>query len=267
VKEALPGTPVEVTGLDGVPSAGDSFDVVENERASKQLVVHRREKRRRKQSAQSVPLGLARLNRTPTLKVILRGDAQGSVEVLKQVIEGLSTEKAKAQVIFAGVGAINENDVKLASAGDAVIVGFNVKPTGKAAPHADREKIGIHLFDVLYEVTDVLREKMIDLLEPIYRERDLGEAHVRALFPIPRIGVVAGCRILKGKVTRHSHVRVRRGNEVIFSGVVGSLRRIKENVAEVGEGQECGIVVESFSEVLPDDLIEAFEIEAFRASL
>jgi translation initiation factor IF-2 len=267
LKEALPGTPVEVSGLDGVPSAGDPFDVVENERAAKLLVVHRREKRRRKESAQSVPLGLARLNRTPTLKVILRADAQGSVEVLKQVIEGLSTEKAKAQVIFAGVGAINENDVKLASAGDAVIVGFNVKPTGKVVPHADREKIGIHLFNVLYEVTDILKEKMIDLLEPVYRERDLGEAHVRALFPIPSIGVVAGCRVLKGKVTRQSHVRVRRGAEVVFSGTVGSLRIVKRSVPEVSEGHECGIVVENFMDVQPDDLIEAYEMEALRPSL
>lgn len=267
VKEAGPGTPVEVTGLDGVPSAGDRFDVVENEKAAKQLVDHRRLKRKRRESVQSVPMGLARLQKTPTLKVVLRADAQGSVEVLKQVIEQLSTEKVKAKVIFAGVGAINENDVKFASAGDAVIVGFNVKPTGKAAPIADRKKVGIHLFDVLYNVAEVLTEKMIDLLEPVYRERDLGEAHVRMLFPIPSIGVVAGCRVLKGKVTRHSHVRVRRGAEVVFSGTVGSLRVVKRSVPEVSEGHECGIVVEDFLDVQPDDLIEAYEIEALRPSL
>jgi translation initiation factor IF-2 len=268
LKEAGPGVPVEVIGLDGVPSAGDRFDVVENERAAKQLVSHRRERRRRKESAQSVPVGLARLkDKTPTLKVVVRADAQGSVEVIHQIIEQLSTDKVKAEVISSGVGGISENDVKFASAGEAIIVGFNVKTTGKAAPLAEFEKVGIHLFNVLYEVTDAIREMMIDLLEPVYQERGLGEAQVRALFPIPRVGVVAGCRVLKGKVTRHSHVRVHRGTKVIFSGAISSLRKVKEDVREVGEGHECGIVLEDFVDVQQDDLIEAFEIETLRPSL
>jgi translation initiation factor IF-2 len=267
VEEAPPGTPVEVFGLDGAPVPGDAFDVVEDERDAKQLVAHRRDRRRKRESARSVPMGLDRISRTPTLKVVLRADTQGSVEALREMIEGLSTEKVRAEVIFAGVGAVSENDVKFASAGGGIIVGFNVKPTGGAGAKGDEVGVPVQLFDVLYRVADDLRERMIDLLQPVLRERELGRARVRALFPIPKIGVVAGCRVVQGKVTRHSQVRVLRGTQVVFSGAVRSLRKVKEDVAEVGEGHECGLVVDSFSDVRPDDLIEAFEIERLRPSL
>ena len=269
MKEAGPGTPVEVLGLDGVPSAGDRFDVVENDRAAKTLIAHRRDKRRRKESVRSAPsvLDLIAKKRTPTLKVVLRADVQGSAEALKQALEELSTDKVKVEVIFTGVGAIIENDVTYASAGEAVVIGFNVKPVGKAGPLAESEKVPIHLFNIIYEATEQVTELMIDLLEPEYREKPLGEAEVRALFPIPKLGTVAGCRVLKGKITRHAKVRVRREGRVVHEGQVGSLRVFKDDVREVGEGQECGIVVQGFAGVEPEDIIEAFELETLRPTL
>jgi translation initiation factor IF-2 len=269
LKEAPAGTPVEVLGLDGVPSAGDKFNVVESERAAKQLISHRRDSRRRKESVRSGPsvLDLIKKQKTPTFKVVLRGDTQGSVEAVKESLENLSTEKVKVEVIFTGVGAINETDVKFAQAGEAAIFGFNVKPAGKAGQVADTEKVPIHSFNVIYEATDKAKDLMVDLLEPEYREKAQGEAEVRALFPIPRLGTVAGCRVIKGTVYRDSHVRVRREDEVVHEGVVGSLRVFKEDVKEVGDGKECGIVVQGFAGVAPGDIIEAFALETIRPEL
>jgi len=269
LKTAGPGTPVEVLGMDGVPSAGDRFDAVENDRAAKQLVSYRREKRRRKESARSGPsvLDLIAKKNKPTLKIVLRADVQGSAEALRQSLEDLSTEKVKVEVIYTGVGAINENDVKFASAGTAIVIGFNVKPVGKAASVAESEGVRIEQYKVIYNATEAVMEMMIDLLEPEYREVEQGEAEVRALFPIPRLGVVAGCRVLKGKITRSSHCRVRRNGKVIHSGKIGSLRVFKDDVREVSDGQECGIVVQGFPDVQPEDVIEAFEVETLRPSL
>ena len=213
VKQVGPGTPVEVLGMDGVPSAGDRFDSVESDKDAKALVAHRREKRRRKESARSGPsvLDLIAKKNQPTLKLVLRADVQGSAEALRQSLEELSTDKVKVEVIFTGVGAINENDVKYASAGGATVIGFNVKPVGKAAAVAESEGVRVVQYSVIYRATEEVREMMIDLLEPEYREVEQGAAEVRALFPIPRLGVVAGCRVIKGKITRSSHCRVRRG--------------------------------------------------------
>jgi translation initiation factor IF-2 len=267
--EAGPGDPVEVLGLDGVPSAGDRVDVVENDRSAKQLVSHRREKRRRRESVRTGPSvhDLIAKKKTPVFKIVLRADVQGSVEALRDTLEALSGDKVKVEIIFTGVGAINETDVKLAHAGGAVIVGFNVKAGGKAAQQAESDGVTVKTFNVIYEASDQIKEMMIDLLEPEYREKEQGEAEVRALFPIPRLGVVAGCRVLKGKVTRSSHCRVRRDGKIIHQGKIGSLRVFKDDVREVGEGHECGIAVADFPEVQPGDVIEAFELEMLRATL
>ncbi|NVB41570.1 translation initiation factor IF-2 [Pseudenhygromyxa sp. WMMC2535] len=270
VKSATPSTPVEILGLDGAPPAGERFHVVESERDARQLVAHRREVRRRKESVLSGPSLLERIKskKVPALKIVLKADVQGSAEALKETLETLSVDKVRVEVIHAGVGAINETDVKLAIAADnPLIIGFNVKTVGKAAPLAEHEKIPIETFSVIYEATDRIRERMIDLLEPEYREVELGEAEVRALFPIPRLGVVAGCRVIKGKVTRNSHVRVRREKKIIHVGKIGSLRVFKDDVREVKEGQECGIVVDDFGDVQPEDVLEAFELETIRPEL
>ncbi len=264
-----PSTPVELLGLDGVPSAGDRFNVVENEKAARQLISHRRETRRRKESVRTGPSiqDFIQRKKTPTLKIVMRADVQGSAEALKQALLDLSTDKVKVEVILAGVGAITQTDVKMASAGEAVIIGFSTKPVGKAAPTADAEKVPIFVFNVIYDALDKTRELMLGLLEPEYREREQGEAEVRALFPIPKIGVVAGCRITRGIVQRSSHVRVVRGGQVIHKGRISSLRVIKDDVKEVREGFECGIVIDSFPTIEPGDVIQAFEMEVLTPTL
>jgi translation initiation factor IF-2 len=269
LKEAGPSTPVEVLGLSGVPAAGDRVDVVESDKDAKALVTYRREQRKRKESVRTGPSIQEMLQRkkTPVLKVVLKSDVQGSAQAVKDALEELSTEKVKVEVIKAEVGQINENDVKYARAGEAVIFGFNVKTAGKAAPIADQEGVEIYTFSVIYEATDKCTELMIGLLEPEYREREQGEAEVRALFPIPRLGVVAGCRVTRGLIQRSSHVRVLRGNQVLHKGTINSLRVFKDDVKEVKEGFECGIVVEGFAEIQPGDVIRAFEVEAIPPTL
>ncbi len=269
LKEAGPSTPVEVLGLSGVPAAGDPVNVVESDRDAKALVSHRREQRKRKESVRTGPSihELLNRNKTPVLKVVLRADVQGSAQAVKDTLEQLSTEKVKVDVIKAEVGQINETDVKYARGGDAVIFGFNVKTAGKAAPVAEAEGVQIFTFSVIYEAEDKCKELMIGLLEPEYREKEQGEAEVRALFPIPRLGVVAGCRVLKGLIQRSSHVRVVRDDDIVHTGTIQSLRVFKEDVREVKDGHECGIVVADFPSIQEGDLIQAFEVEAIPPSL
>ncbi|MBC8070773.1 MAG: translation initiation factor IF-2 [Deltaproteobacteria bacterium] len=267
--EAGPSTPVEVLGLDTVPAAGDPVNVVADDRDSKTLVGHRREQRRRKESVRTGPSiqELLQRKKIPMLKVVLRADVQGSAQAVKESLEALSTDKVKVEVIKAEVGQINETDVKYARAGEAVIFGFNVKTTGKAAPVAEAEDVDIYTFSVIYEATDKAKELMIAMLEPEYREKEQGEAEVRALFPIPRLGVVAGCRVTRGLIQRSSHVRVVRQGKVLFVGTIHSLRVFKDDVKEVKDGFECGIVVDGFPGVAEGDTIQAFEVEAIAPTL
>jgi len=269
LEEVGPSTPVEVLGLSGVPAAGDTVNVVENDRDAKALVAYRRELRRRKESVRTGPSIQELLNRkkTPVLKVVLRADVQGSAQALAHALEDLSTEKVKVEVLKAEVGQINETDVKYARAGDAVIFGFNVKTTGKAAPIAEAEGVPIHTFSIIYEATELAKQLMIGLLEPEYREREQGEAEIRALFPIPRLGVVAGCRVTRGTITRNSHVRVVRDGDVLFDGVISSLRVHKDDVREVKDGFECGIVVDGFGGIREGDVIQAYDVEAIPPTL
>ncbi|MBV1862325.1 MAG: translation initiation factor IF-2, partial [Nannocystaceae bacterium] len=271
LKTVGPSTPIEVLGLSGVPNAGDTINVVENDKDAKALVAHRREKRLRKESVKTGPSITEMMLRKqlPVLKVVLKADVQGSAQALAEALEEITneTEKVKLKVIKAEVGQINETDVKYAHAGDAIIFGFNVKTAGKAAPVAESEGVTIQTFSVIYEALDKARELMVGLLEPEYREREQGEAEVRALFPIPRLGVVAGCRILRGSITRNSHVRVVRGGEVLHSGVISSLRVHKDDVKEVKDGFECGIVVDGYTGLEEGDTLQAFEMEAIPPTL
>lgn len=269
LEDVGPSTPVEVLGLSGVPAAGDTVNVVENDRDAKALVAYRRELRRRKESVRTGPSIQELLNRKriPVLKVVLRADVQGSAQALANALEELSTEKVKVEVLKAEVGQINETDVKYARAGEAVIFGFSVKTTGKAAPVAEAEGVPIHTFSVIYEATEFAKTLMVGLLEPEYRQREQGEAEVRALFPIPRLGVVAGCRVIRGNITRNSHVRVVRAGEVLFDGVISSLRVHKDDVREVKDGFECGIVVDGFGALREGDVIQAYDVEAIPPTL
>lgn len=269
LKEAGPSTPVEVLGLSGVPLAGDGLNVVESDRDAKALVAHRREKRLRKESVRSGPSihELLKRKKQAVLKVVLKADVQGSAQALAQALEELTTEKVKCEVLKAEVGQINETDVKYARAGESVIFGFNVKTAGKAAPVAEAEGIPIHTFSVIYDAIDRAKELMVGLLEPEYREREQGEAEVRALFPIPRLGVVAGCRVTRGLIQRSSHIRVVRDGEILHNGTIASLRVFKEDVREVKDGFECGIVVDGFAEIAEGDQIQAYDVEAIAPTL
>jgi len=269
LKEVGPSTPIEVVGLDGAPRAGDRFAVVESDKAARQLISHRREVRRRKESVRSGPSiqDLIARKKTPTLKVVLRADVQGSAEALKQALLDLGTDKVTVEVIFSGVGAITQTDVKMASAGDAVIIGFSTKPVGKAGQIADQENVPIHVYDVIYDALDKIRELMIGQLDPEYREKELGEAEVRALFPIPRLGVVAGCRVTRGLIRRNGGIRVVRNGRILHKGSIHSLRIFKDDVKEVRDGFECGIVVDGFGDVQPGDTLQCFEIETIAPTL
>jgi len=269
LKEAGPSVPVELLGLSGVPQASDSIHVVESDKDAKALVTYRREQRKRKESVRSGPnfAELLKKKKIPVLKVVLKADVQGSAQAVKDTLEALSSEKVKVEVLKAEVGMINETDVKYARAGEAVIFGFNVKTTGKAAPVAEQEQVEIETFSVIYEAEERCKELMVGLLEPEYREREQGEAEVRALFPIPRLGVVAGCRVTRGLIQRSSHVRVVREGDVIHSGTIGSLRVFKDDVREVKDGFECGIVVDGFPGIQEGDVIQAFEVEAIPPTL
>jgi translation initiation factor IF-2 len=269
VDEVGPSTPVEIFGLDGVPGGGEKFAVVESEKDARQLVAHRREIRRRKESAKSGISALERMKRKKDhcLKIVLRADVAGSVEAVKNSIEELSNSRVRAEVISSGVGTINETDIKLAHAGEAIVIGFNTKPAGQTARLAESLDVQIHTFAIIYEAVDRVRELMLDLLPPEYREKPLGTAEVRALFPIPRLGMVCGCRVTRGLVNRSAHVRVRRGDKMIHEGRLSSLRVFKEDVKEVKEGFECGIVVEGFEGAQAGDVIEAFELEVIRPTM
>ncbi|MBL4683694.1 MAG: translation initiation factor IF-2, partial [Nannocystaceae bacterium] len=267
--EAGPSMPIELLGLSGVPTTSDPLHVVENDKDAKVLVAHRRELRKRKESVRTGPSITELLTRkqVPVLKLVLKADVQGSCEAVKDTLLALSTAKVKVEILKAEVGQINETDVKYALAGDAVIFGFNVKTTGKAAPIAEQEQVKIETFSVIYNAEDRCKELMLGLLEPEYREREQGEAEVRALFPIPRLGVVAGCRVTKGLIQRSSHVRVVREDKVLFSGTIGSLRVFKDDVREVKDGFECGIVVDGFPSIQEGDRIQSFEVEAIPPTL
>jgi translation initiation factor IF-2 len=269
LKLAGPSTPVEVLGLSGVPSAGDLVNVVESDRDAKALVAHRREQRKRKESVRAGPSiqELLKRRKQPVLKVVLKADVQGSAQAVAQALEELTTEKVKLEVLKAEVGQINETDVKYARAGEAVIFGFNVKTAGKASSVADTEGVPILTFSVIYEATDKAKELMVGLLEPEYRQREQGEAEVRALFPIPRLGVVAGCRVVRGVIQRSSHVRVVRDGDVLHDGTIASLRVHKDDVREVKDGFECGIVVDGFADVREGDHIQAYDVEAIPPTL
>lgn len=273
VKEAGPSTPVELLGLDGVPEAGETVNVADDEKTAKQVVEYRRQARRKKELATTGKISLENImekiqeGAAKELKIVLKADVQGSAEAVKASLLKQSTEKVKVNVIQAGVGGITESDVNLAKAGGAIVIGFHVRPAGKSAKLAEKEGVDIKLYDIIYEALDDVRAAMAGLLAPIKREVRTGEAEVRETFPIPRVGTVAGCMIKSGKVMRKSQLRVVRDSIQIFEGKVASLKRFKDDVSEVKEGYECGIMVNGFNDIKIGDIIEAYEIVEEAAKL
>ena len=273
VDDVPPGFPVEVLGLDGAPSAGDEFNIVEDENAASTVAEHRRTKQRDKEMSKNTKLSLedlmarAKKDQAKVLKIIVKADVGGSVEALKAALIKLSTPKVAVDVIHAGVGNITESDVMLGSASKAMIVGFNTKIESKAGEAASQQEVTLKQYSIIYEALDDVKLAMEDKLESIIKEKVLGRAKVQALFNVPKLGTIAGSSVVDGKVTRTAFLRVLRDSKSIFTGKVASLRRFKDDVKEVDKGFECGIGIENFNEFKEGDIIEAYELETIRPSL
>ena len=270
--EAPPGTPVEIQGLTGLPDAGHKFAVLKDERTARQIALHRAEKERERVVARP-RMSLEDLHRkidageVKDLNIVIKSDVQGSMEALQFSLAKLGTDKVKVKVIHAGVGGISESDVMLASASSAVVIGFNVRPEAKGAELAEREGIDIRLYSIIYDVVDDIKKAMEGLLDPTLKEVVQGRAEVRNTFHISKIGTIAGCGIINGKITRNSNVRLLRDNVVIYDGKLSSLKRFKDDVREVAEGYECGLGIENYNDIQVGDQIEAYIIEKIAGTL
>jgi translation initiation factor IF-2 len=275
VQEAGPSTPVEVTGFNDLPNAGDLLQVVQDEAQARGIAGFRQQEHRQRDLSTAAParMSLAQLfdriqeGDVKELAVVLKADVQGSLEVLRDALTKLSTDKVKVQVLHAGVGAISTNDVLLASASKAIIVGFNVRPERSAVDLAEKEEVEIRLHTVIYELLDELRKAMTGLLDPTFREVASGRAEVRDTFKVPKVGTIAGCHVVEGVIPRTASVRLLRDNRVIYEGKISSLRRFKDDASEVRTGFDCGIGLERFQDVKPGDIIEAFVREEVAAVL
>ena len=265
--EAGPSTPVEVLGLEGLPQAGDQVTAVDDRDKAVGVAEYRQQKAREATLAKSSKVSLEGFAEqlksagTKELNIILKGDVQGSVEVLDDVLTKLSNDKVKIKIMRSGVGAITESDVDLASASNAIIIGFNVRPERKAQELAEQEKVDIRLHSIIYELQDEIKRAMTGMLEPVFKETYLGRADVRDTFRVPKVGTIAGCYVQDGVVKRDAQVRLLRDNVVIFTGKVGSLRRFKDDVSEVRNGMECGIGIAGYGDIKVNDVIEAFHTE------
>ena len=269
VKKAGPSIPVEIMGLSDVPAAGDALMVVSDERAAREAAAKRSTKRRDvRVAATSGPrVSLETFMQMPadggskTLNLVIKADGQGSVEALRSRVESLSTGEVGIRVILAGVGGITPNDVNLASASNAVLIGFNIRPDETVKRLAENEQVDLRFYQVIYDVENDLKKAMVGLLAPKFREIVLGRAEVREIFKVSKVGAIAGCYVQSGKITRNSKVRVIRDSAVVFDGEIESLRRFKDDVREVAENFECGIQVARFADLKPGDVIEAWTSE------
>lgn len=275
ITEAGPATPVEVLGLQGVPQAGESFQVVADITRAQQISHHRQVLTRQNTLLQTTKRGIEALGQTEVkeLLVVIKADVQGSVEVLKSTLQKLSTEQVKVKVIRSGVGAITESDVLLASATQAgasstavVIIGFSVRPETRAADLAKQERVDIRLHSIIYKVEEEIRAAMIGMLEAIEKEKILGKAEIREVFRVPKAGTVAGCMVIDGLIRRNARARLIRDGVVAWEGGIASLRRFKDDASEVREGFECGIGLENFNDIKVSDQIEAYVIEKVAAT-
>jgi translation initiation factor IF-2 len=273
LQSAPPSTPVEILGMEGLPQAGDSFVVVADRDKARGISEYREQKAREAALAKSSRVSLEGLAEqiktagTKELNIILKGDVQGSVEVLSDLLGKLSNEKVRLKVLRSGVGAITETDVLLASASNAIIIGFNVRPERKAQELAEQEEVDIRLHSIIYELQDEIKRAMTGLLEPTIKETYQGRAEVLETFRIPKVGTVAGCRVSDGLIKRDSEVRLLRDNVVVFKGKIGSLRRFKDDAREVHNGMECGMSIANYGDIKVGDVIEAFVTERIAAEV
>jgi translation initiation factor IF-2 len=271
LQEAPPSTPVEILGLEGLPQAGDQFVVVTDREKARDISDYREQKAREATLAKSSRVSLEGLSEQlktlgmKELNIILKGDVGGSIEVLTDLLAKLSNDKVRLKVLRAGVGAITEGDVLLASASNAIIIGFNVRPERKAQELAEQDKVDIRLHSIIYELQDEIKRAMTGLLEPTIKETYQGRAEVLETFRIPKVGMIAGCRVSDGLIKRDSQVRLLRDNTVVFTGKVASLRRFKDDASQVTNGMECGISIANYGDIKVGDVIEAFVTEKIAA--
>jgi len=273
VKEAGPSRPISLLGLDGAPTAGDKFNVFEDEREAKQIATKRTQLIREQSVRAQRHITLAEIGRRialgdfKELNIILKGDVDGSVEALSDSFSKLSTEEIQVNIIHKGVGAITESDVLLASASDAIIIGFNVRPMGNAKAIADKEEIDIRNYSIIYDAIDDVKDAMEGMLSPELKEEITGAAEIRELFKISKIGTIAGCMVTEGKIYRNSQIRIIREGVVIFTGELAALRRFKDDVKEVSKGYDCGIQIKNYNDIKEYDIIEAFQEVEVRKTL
>jgi translation initiation factor IF-2 len=270
---ASPSTPISVLGLDGAPQAGDPFKVLEDEKEAKLIASKRTQLVREQNVRTQKQLTLDEIGRRiaigdfKELNVIIKGDVDGSVEALTDSFENLSTEEIQVNIIFKGVGAITESDVLLASASEAIIIGFNVKPTDSARKLSEKEQIDIRFYSIIYDAINELKDAMEGMLSLEMKEESTGEAEVRETFKISRIGTIAGCMVTSGKIFRNSNVRVVRSDEIIFEGKLLSLKRFKDDVKEVAKGYDCGIQINEFNDLVEGDIIQCYQEVAVKRTL
>ncbi len=270
VKTAGPSMPVEITGLAEVPGAGDIFNAVEDERMARQLVDQRKEEQKAAANQSKGKVTLEDLfaqiqeGEMKELKLIVKADVQGSAEAVKASLEKITNEEVRVKVIHAGVGAINENDVLLASTSNAIIVGFNVRPDTVASAAAARAKVDMRMYRVIYDAIDEIKDAMKGMLDPKFKEVIIGHAEVRQTYKVSSIGTIAGCFVKDGKITRDAQVRVLRDNIVIHEGVLGSLQRFKDSVKEVASNYECGMSIEKYNDIKEGDIFECFVMEQIK---
>ncbi len=273
VREAGPTIPVEIQGISGVPQAGDEFVVLSDEKMAKAVSGSRQMKARESELASVSKVSLDNLfekmaeQEVKELRVILRADVQGTLQAFGQAAEKLSTSEIKVRVLHEGTGSVTDNDIHLAAASDAIIIGFNVRPAIKVKDLAEREQVDVRSYDVIYHALEDIEKAMVGMLEPIFEERVIGTAEVRDTFQVPKIGVIAGCAVIDGKIERNAGVRVLRDGVVVYTGKISSLKRFKDDVKEVSTGFECGIGVENFNDIKLGDNLEAFVMDEIEATL
>jgi len=265
IKTAGPSTPVSILGLDGAPQAGDKFNVFEDEREAKNIANKRAQLQREQSVRTTKHITLDEIGRRialgdfKELNIIIKGDVDGSVEALTDSLQKLSTEEIQVKIIHKGVGAITESDVLLASASDAIIIGFNVRPQGKASALAVEQEIDIRTYSIIYKVIDEVKDAMEGMLSPDIIEEIMGTAEIRQLFKISKVGTIAGCMVLTGKVTSKSKIRLIREDVVVYTGELSALKREKDDAKEVAKGYECGMQIKNYNDIKELDIIEAYQ--------
>ncbi|WP_228237003.1 translation initiation factor IF-2 [Allomuricauda sp. M10] len=273
IKKAGPSTPISILGLDGAPQAGDRFNVLQDEREAKQIAAKRSQLQREQSVRTQRHITLDEIGRRialgdfKELNIILKGDVDGSVEALTDSFQKLSTAEIQVNIIHKGVGAITESDVLLASASDAIIIGFNVRPMGNARQVADKEEIDIRTYSIIYDAINDLKDAMEGMLSPEIKEEITGNAEIRETFKISKVGTIAGCMVTSGKIFRNSHVRLIRDGVVVYTGDLASLKRFKDDVKEVSKGYDCGLQIKNYNDIREGDIVEAFQEVAVKKKL